>query len=282
MRQDLDGRGCWPAMYHGPLRMTLSSIRYFCPFALLWAAACSRPAAPERITVAAAADLQFALPEIIRQFAAANPRVEVSSVYGSSGNFYSQIRNGAPFDVFLSADAQYPGRLADEGLAVRSSLMPYAVGRIALWAPASSALDLEHLGMRALEADSVKHVAIANPQHAPYGRAAEAALRSQGVYDRIAPKLVLGENIAQTLEFVQSGAAEAGIVALSLAKAPAVRGQGRYWEIPPSAHPPIQQVAAILARARDSKAAARFLDFLGQDAARGILREYGFSVESRR
>jgi len=221
------------------------------------------------------------LPEIIRQFHAANPRTEVSAVYGSSGNFYSQIRNGAPFDVFLSADAQYPDRLADEGLAVRRSPLTYAIGRIATWVPANSPLDLDRLGIHALEADSVKHVAIANPQHAPYGRAAAAALRSLGVYDRIAPKLVLGENIAQTLEFVQSGAAEAGIVALSLDMAPRVRGQGRYWEIPPGASPPIQQEVAILARARDSKAAARFLDFLGQDAARRILIQYGFSVEAR-
>jgi molybdate transport system substrate-binding protein len=261
--------------------MTLSFVRDYCTLAAcLFSAACSRPATPQKITLAAAADLEFALPQIIRQFQSANPRTEVSAVYGSSGNFYAQIRNGAPFDVFLSADAQYPDRLADEGLAVRRSRFTYAVGRIAVWVPAGSPLDLDRLQIHALEADSVKHVAIANPRHAPYGRAAEAALHSLGVYDRVAPRLVLGENIAQTLEFVQSGAAEAGIVALSLAMAPSVRGHGRYWEIPPSAYPPIRQEAAVLARARDSKAAARFLDFLGQDATRRIFMQYGFSVQA--
>lgn len=261
--------------------MTLSSIRDYCTLAVcLLCAACSRPAAPQKITVAAAADLQFALPEIIRQFQAANPRLEVSTVYGSSGNFYSQIRNGAPFDVFLSADSQYPEKLVKEGLAIGNSSVSYATGRIVVWVPSNSPLDLDHLQIRALEADSVKHVAIANPQHAPYGRAAEAALHSLGVYDRIAPKLVVGENIAQTFEFVQSGAAEAGIVALSLATAPSVRGQGRYWEIPSAGYPPIRQAGVVLERARESKAAARFLEFLSQDAARRILVRYGFSVEA--
>jgi molybdate transport system substrate-binding protein len=204
--------------------------------------------------------------------------VEVSAVYGSSGNFYSQIRNGAPFDVFLSADAEYPEGLAREGLAVAGSRLSYAVGRIALWVPANSPLDLDGLQMHALEVESVKHVAIANPQHAPYGRAAEAAMRSLGVYNRIAPKLVMGENIAQTLEFVESGAAEAGIVALSLALAPAVRGRGHYWEIPSSAHPPIRQEAVLLTRARDSSAAARFVHFLRSKPAQRILTTYGFSV----
>ena len=241
-------------------------------------------AAPERgrLTVAAAADLQFALPQVIRQFQAASRGVEVSAVYGSSGNFYSQIENGAPFDVFLSADVQYPRNLAANRAAVPGSLFTYATGRIAVWVPARSALDVERLGMRALEDPAVKHVAIANPRHAPYGRAAEAALRSLGVYDVVAPKLVLGENIAQTLEYAQSGAADAGIVALSLALAPAVRSQGRYWEIPQSAYPPIEQGGAILPRARNSKAAARFRAFMMSSAARRTLAAFGFSVPGDR
>jgi molybdate transport system substrate-binding protein len=243
----------------------------------LLAAACARPAPSGKITVAAAADLEFALPAIIGQFHAAHPRTQVAVIYGSSGNFYSQIRNGAPFDVFLSADVQYPDRLVEEGLAAGGSRFRYAVGRIAIWVPASSPLDLERLGIHALEADSVRHVAIANPRHAPYGRAAAAALRSLGVYDRIAPKLVMGENIAQTLEFVESGAADAGIVALSLAVAPAVRGQGRYWEIPASAYPPIEQEGVVLARGGDSRTAAAFGNFLASDAARRVLLASGFS-----
>lgn len=235
---------------------------------------------PERgkVTVAAAADLQFALPRIIQQFQAANQGLEVSAVYGSSGNFYSQIQNGAPFDLFLSADMTYPRNLAANGTAVQESLFTYATGRIAVWVPAGSSLDVEHRGIRALEDPAVKHVAIANPRHAPYGRAAEAALRSLGVYDATAPKLVMGENIAQTLEYVQSGAADAGIVALSLALAPAVRSQGRYWEIPQNAYPPIEQGGAILSRARASKPAARFRAFLLSNAARRTLTDFGFSV----
>ncbi len=245
-------------------------------------AACSRPAANGKVTVAAAADLQFALPQVAAQFRAANPGIEVSAVYGSSGNFYSQIRNGAPFDLFLSADMDYPRRLAAEGFAVPDSLFAYAVGRIVVWAPAKSGLDIARLGIHALESDAVKHVAIANPQHAPYGRAAEAAMRSLGVYDRVAPKLVLGENIAQTLEFVQSGAAEAGIVALSLALAPAVQDQGSYWEVPLDAYPRIEQGGAILSRARGSAATASLRGFLQSAPARRILREYGFYMPEGR
>jgi molybdate transport system substrate-binding protein len=268
--------------------MTLSSSRDHCIFAVcLLSAACSQapPAGrvpPEKLTVAAAADLEFALPEVLRQFHAVYPGAEVSAVYGSSGNFYSQIPNGAPFDLFLSADIQYPRQLSEQGMALPDSLFTYAVGRIAIWAPASSALDVERLHERALESDSVKHIAIANPQHAPYGRAAEAALRSLGVYDRVGAKLVLGENIAQTLEFVQSGAAQAGIVALSLALAPAVRGQGRYWEIPLDAYPRIEQGGAILTRARGSQAAARLRAFLLDTPGRRILRQYGFYLPESR
>jgi molybdate transport system substrate-binding protein len=251
-----------------------------------WAAAlllvsCSRPAPPsQKLTVAAAADLQFALAEIAHAFHAAHPDVEVSPVYGSSGNFYAQVRGGAPFDLFLSADVDYPRKLAAEGLALPDSLFLYGVGRIALWIPAASPLDLAALGIRALEQPIVHHVAIANPQHAPYGRAAEAALRSLGVYAGVAPKLVLGENIAQTLQFVQSGAAEAGIVALSLALAPSVQGQGRYWEIPLDAYPRIEQGGIILTRA-PGPAASAFRAFLLGAEGRRILKQYGFYLPER-
>jgi molybdate transport system substrate-binding protein len=235
-----------------------------------------------KLTVAAAADLQFALPAMLAQFKAEHPLVDVSAVYGSSGNFYSQIRNGAPFDLFLSADMDYPRRLAAEGLVVPDSLFQYAAGRIVVWVPASSPVDVAALGIHALESDAVKHVAIANPQHAPYGRAAEAAMRSLGVYDRVKPKLVLGENIAQTLEFVESGAADAGIVALSLALAPSVRARGRYSEIPLDAYPRVEQGGAVLSRARGSAAAASLRAFLQEASARRILRDYGFYMPEGR
>jgi molybdate transport system substrate-binding protein len=223
------------------------------------------------VTIAAAADLHFALDEISLKFRAEHPDVIIQTAYGSSGIFYAQIRNQAPFDVFLSADVEYPRKLVAEGIGVRDSLFVYAAGRIVVWVPASSSLD----PATALRAASVRHVAIANPQHAPYGRAAEAALRSLGIYDGIAGKLVLGENVAQTLEFVQSGAADVGIVALSLALAPPVRGQGRYWEVPATAYPRIEQGGVIL---RDSKDAREFRSFLLDEGGRRILKKYGFSL----
>jgi molybdate transport system substrate-binding protein len=246
-------------------------MRYGCLLFCLLSAACARRPAPHKLAIAAAADLNFALSDISREFRAAHPAVDLAIAYGSSGNFYAQIRNQAPFDVFLSADVEYPRRLVQEGIGARDSLFVYAVGRIVVWVPASSPLD----PATALRAASVRHVAIANPQHAPYGRAAEAALRSLGLYDGVAGKLVLGENVAQTLEFVQSGAADVAVVALSLALAPPVRGQGRYWNIPVGAYPNIEQGGVIL---RDSTAAREFRSFLLAASARRILKQYGFSL----
>jgi len=246
-------------------------MRYGCLLLCLLSAACARRAEPHKLTLAAAADLDFALEEISREFRAAHPDVDLAIAYGSSGNFYAQIRNQAPFDVFLSADVEYPRKLVEDGIGARDSLFVYAVGRIVVWVPASSPLNPS----TALRAASVRHVAIANPQHAPYGRAAVAALRSLGVYDGVERKLVLGENVAQTLQFVQSGAADVGIVALSLALAPPVRGQGRYWEVPGPAYPKIEQGGLIL---KDSKAAREFRSFLLGAVARRILKEYGFSL----
>ena len=237
-------------------------------------AGCGRRAEPHKVSIAAAADLHFALEEVSREFRAAHPDVDLAIAYGSSGNFYAQIRNQAPFDILLSADVEYPRKLVQDGIGARDSLFVYAVGRIVVWVPAASPLD----PATALRAASVRHVAIANPQHAPYGRAAEAALHSLGVYDSVAGKLVLGENVAQTLEFVQSGAADVGIVALSLALAPPVRGQGRYWEVPVGAYPKIEQGGLIL---KDSKAAREFRSFLLAADGRRILKEYGFSVPEK-
>jgi len=198
--------------------------------------------------------------------------VDLQIAYGSSGNFYAQIRNQAPFDIFLSADVEYPRKLVEEGIGARDSLFVYAMGRIVVWVPAASPLD----PATALRAASVRHVAIANPEHAPYGRAAAAAMKSMGVYDGVAGKLVLGENVAQALEFVQSGAAEVGIVPLSLAVAPPVRSQGRYWEVPLDAYPAIEQGGAILTRARHSRLALDLRNYIAGPAARDRLKQYGF------
>ena len=258
------------------LRWELRALASGIALAALLLACAPRPEAPRQVTVAAAADLQFALEDILGGFRRAHPTADIRVVYGSSGNFYTQIRGGAPFDLYLSADIEYPRRLAREGLAVPESLFTYAVGRIVVWAPAGSPLDVARLGMGALEAPAVRHVAIANPEHAPYGRAAVAAMKSMGVYDRVSSKLVLGENVAQTLQFVQSGAADVGIVALSLALAPPVRGRGQYWEVPLDAYPAIEQGGAILARARRSRLALDLRAYLASPAARDRLKQYGF------
>jgi molybdate transport system substrate-binding protein len=236
----------------------------------LFTAACARHREAGELSIAAAADLQFAMEEIAHDFRGARLAV----AYGSSGNFFSQIQNHAPFDVFLSADSAYPRRLAEKGIGVRQSVFVYAIGRLAVWVPAASALDPAH----ALDSDAVQHIAIANPDHAPYGRAAEAALRSLGLFDRVQKKLVRGESVSQAFEFVESGAAEAGIVALSLAVAPPVRGKGKYWEIPADHYPTMEQGGIIV---KDSAAARAFRDWMLSPAAAAVLRSYGFAVPER-
>jgi molybdate transport system substrate-binding protein len=235
----------------------------------LAAPACAPRPASRTLTVAAAADLNFALEQASREFRSAHPEVALQIDYGSSGAFYTQLRNRAPFDMFLSADVEYPRKLAGEGIGAADSVFIYAIGRIVVWVPAGSRLD----PATALRDPSVRHVAIANPRHAPYGRAAEAALRSLGLYDTVEKKLVLGENIAQTLQFVESGAAEVGIVAFSLAQAPSVRAAGRYWEIPATAYPKLEQGGIIL---KPSPAASEFRAFLLDATGRRVLKQFGF------
>jgi molybdate transport system substrate-binding protein len=260
--------------------MTPSSLRdraFVCAMLLLCVACVRRPAS-RTLSIAAAADLQFALEEVSHEFQTAHPGLVPQIVYGSSGNFYAQIQNHAPFDIFLSADLEYPRHLADEGLALPDSIFTYAIGRLAVWVRADSPLDLDRLQMQVFDDPSVKHIAIANALHAPYGRAAEAVLRQAGTYDRIVGKLVTAENIAQTLQFVQSGSADVGLVALSLAVAPSVRGQGRYWEVPLHSYPRLWQGGIILNRAAESESAAEFREFLTGEQGRRILSQYGFSL----
>lgn len=243
---------------------------------MLAAVAAALPATAERrLEVAAASDLKFAMDELVGEFGKAQPDVVVSVSYGSSGNFLSQITNGAPFDLFFSADIEYPRRLAEAGLAPKGSEFLYAVGRIVLWVPTASKVPVER-GLSALTAPEVKRIAIANPRHAPYGRAAEAALRSAGLFEAVKDKLVFGENIAQTAQFVQSGAADAGFIALSLAIAPALAKEGRYFEVPPGSYPRMEQGGIVLDRARDPGAARLFRDFVLGAQGRATLKRYGF------
>lgn len=244
--------------------------------ALLALFAGAAPAAERELRVAAAADLKFALDELAVAFRVARPDVALKVTHGSSGNFFAQLDNQAPFDVFLSADADYPRRLDAAGRGLPDSFFVYGIGRIVLWVPQGSALDLDGLGLRALLDPRVRRVAIANPRHAPYGRAAEAALRHYRLYDAVKPKLVLGENVAQAAQFAWSGAADAGIVALSLAAAPAMGAAGRFVEVPLEAYPRLEQGGLILRWAKDADAARAFRLFLLAEQGRAVLGRYGF------
>jgi molybdate transport system substrate-binding protein len=249
------------------------------PILLLLASLLPSTAAAQRIAVAAASDLQFVLPEITARFQKATGYT-VGLTFGSSGNFFSQIQNGAPFDLFFSADLAYPKKLEAAGLAEPGTLYRYAAGRIVLWVPKESPIDINR-GLIALTDPGIHRIAIANPRHAPYGRAAAAALRHEGIYERVGGKLVLGENISQTAQFVESANADIGILALSLAQAPALKTRGRYFEIPASFYPPIEQGVILLKSSHEKKAARQFLDFLRKPEIVKLMRGYGFSVADR-
>jgi molybdate transport system substrate-binding protein len=228
----------------------------------------------QEVRIAAAADLKFAMGDLSEKFEK-QTGTKVNVTYGSSGNFYSQIQNGAPFDLFFSADIEYPRQLEAAGLAEPGTLYKYAVGRIVIWTPADSKVDIAKQGWPALLDARVEKIAIANPEHAPYGRAAVAALQKAGIYESVKAKLVYGENISQAAQFVQSGNAQAGIVAMSLAISPAMRG-GKQWAIPADMHPPIEQGAIILKNAKNKDAARSFLEFVKSSAGRSVLAKNGF------
>lgn len=231
------------------------------------------------VTIAAAADLMYAMNEIVANFEKATGCILRVST-GSSGNFLSQIENGAPFDVFFSADIEYPRKLETEGLAVTGSTYLYAVGKIVLWVRNDSRLDIGR-GVAVLRDSSVHKVAIANPQHAPYGRAAEQALQKAGVYDAIKARLVLGENISQAAEFVESGNADAGILALSLALSPELKEKGRFWRIPEDLYTPIQQGVVLIRASQNPQGARAFLEYVKTPAMAALLERYGFVLPGK-
>lgn len=249
--------------------------------ALAAAPGCAGPSggAGERVVrVAAAADLKYALEEVVAEFRRGHPGIRVEVTPGSSGHLFAQLSNQAPFDLFLSADVEYPRRLIEAGLALKESEFVFAVGHLVVWVPRASPLDVQKLGVKALLDPAVSKVAIANPRHAPYGRAAEAALNSLGVYERVRDRLVLGENVQQAAQFVHTGAADAGLLALSLAVAPPLRDEGRYTEVPAEAYPRIEQGGVILSWAQDREAAEALRAFLVGPEGKAVLRRYGFFV----
>lgn len=231
-------------------------------------------ATAQEITVAAAADLNYALAELAHRFESST-RSKVTLSFGASGNLYSQILNGAPFDLFFSADEDYPKKLIDAGVGQRSSLRTYAVGHLVLWVPKSSSLDPGKLQIGVLTQPSVARIAIANPQHAPYGRAAMAALEHYGLKEKVAGKLVFGESVSQAAQFVQSGNAQAGLIALSLAKSPSMQTAGKYWELPNEAYPELRQAVVVVSASKQKEAATAFLDFVLSPEGEAVFKQYG-------
>jgi molybdate transport system substrate-binding protein len=230
----------------------------------------------QEITVAAAADLQFAMQDVAARFQKEAGKT-VKAIYGSSGNFFQQIQNGAPFDIFFSANLDFPKKLEAAGLIEPGTYYQYARGKIVIWVPNESKIDLTS-GMKALLDPSIKKIAIANPQHAPYGQAAVAAMQKEGIYEKVKDKFVLGENISQTASFVVSGAADVGIVALSLTLAPNMKDKGRYANVPAGDYPPIEQACVILGSSRNKETARQFLSFMKTAAIGDVLKSYGFDV----
>ncbi|MGA8892710.1 MAG: molybdate ABC transporter substrate-binding protein [Anaeromyxobacteraceae bacterium] len=236
--------------------------------------------APRVLTVAVAANLKPAFEEVAARFQALHPGVEVRPTYGASGTFFAQLANGAPFDLFLSADAGYPGRVVEKGLA-DGKAFTYALGRLVVWIPAGSPVDLRARGLAALLDPAVKKVALANPEVAPYGRAAREALERAGLLAALQPRLVTGQSVAQAAQFVESGSAQAGFLPLSLAREPPLAEKGSAWEVPPNAHAPIEQAGVIPRAARQPALARELVAFLTGDAGREILARGGYGLPAR-
>jgi molybdate transport system substrate-binding protein len=246
-------------------------------------AACAAPVARAqgaqgpagRLTVAAASDLRFALDEVLRPFRSARPELQLEVIYGSSGKIATQIRNGAPFDVFLSADLAFAKDLFNDGFAAGPPRL-YAIGRLASWS-ADAALGRLPLA-EVVRAPQLRRFAIANPEHAPYGQRAVEALRSQGLYEAVAGKLVLGDNVSQAAQFIETGAAQAGLVAHSLVLAPQLAGRGAFTLVPEAWHRPLEQALVITRRAARLEAAAAVVAHLQTPDSRALLRRYGFAL----
>jgi molybdate transport system substrate-binding protein len=255
---------CWPLL------------AAFLAFVLAVLGCCSMTDAADELKIAAASDLTFAFKDVVARFETQTGD-SVQLTYGSSGNFFAQIQNGAPFDMFFSADVGYPQKLEAAGLTVPGTIYEYASGKLVMWVPNKSKLDLNR-GLAVSLDPEINKIAIANPQHAPYGAAAVAAMRHEGIYDKVKGKLVLGENISQTAQFVQSGNADVGLLALSLAVAPAMKEKGRYVEIPAGDYPSIIQAGVIIRSSRNKDVANQFLKFLKEPGTIALMEQYGFSV----
>jgi molybdate transport system substrate-binding protein len=246
---------------------------------LTMAAVWMKPVLGATVAVAAAADLTYCVEELNQGYRRNHPDTELKVSTRSSGNFYTQIEHGAPYDVFLSADISFPRKLVEEGFADGSTLSVYSVGRLALWTTKPGTVSLDK-GIEILRDPAVKRIAIANPEFAPYGRPAKAALETAGLWNEIQSRLVTGENIAQTAQFVQSGNVDVGFVALSLLYTPTLRNVGRYIQVDPKLYPPLQQALVLTNAGTENSAARDYLQFLGSQEARTIFDRYGFEAPS--
>lgn len=230
----------------------------------------------DTLLVAAASDLTYCIDELGAAFGKQVPGAQLKVSLGSSGNFFAQIKHGAPYDVFMSADMSYPARLAQEGVADGATLAPYALGRIALWS-LDARFNLAQ-GMQVLKDPRITRIAIANPEFAPYGRAARAALQHNGLWDTLKDKLVFGENISQTAQFVQTGNAQVGIVSGATLSSPRIKGMGSRYMIAETDTPPIEQGAIVTQHGKTNALAPLFMRFLRSQAARDIFARSGFAL----
>lgn len=246
-----------------------------------WAMGCLCAAEPSPslsrpLRVAAASDLTFVMPELNRLFATVHPGQTAETILGASGTLVAQIRKGAPFDVFLSADRRYPEALVADGLAVSNSFTHYANGRVVLWSTRAG-LD-PRVGLSILRDSAVRRLAIANPLHAPYGRAAQEILSRADLWGGWSNRVVLGETVAQTAQWVESGTVDLGLVSRSWVMAPQTGQLGRWWEVPTRLHEPLEQVAVVTRRGESHPGAELYRNFLRSQAAIGLLERFGFDL----
>jgi molybdate transport system substrate-binding protein len=244
--------------------------------ALLALPAAAEEARPQ-LAVAAAANLRSAAEELRRGFEADRPGVAVALTFGASGTFFAQLQNGAPFDVFLSADRDYPAKVIAAGLGAAADERVYAIGKLVVWLPPGSTVDVQGLGLAALARPEVKRIALANPAVAPFGRAAEAALRKAGVWEAVKDRLVLGTSVAQAAQFATTGAADAAFLPLSLTFEEALSG-GMVVPVPEGLYPALEQSGIVLASARDPALARAFLAYVTGEKGRAILAKYGYGL----
>lgn len=251
-------------------------MRMLCCLAVVLFLGAHLGAATTQVAVAAAADLRGTLEEVAEAFQKANPTIAIQVSYGASGSLTAQIKQGAPFDVFLSADTTYPELLVQAGLATKEGVTHYATGKLVLWVRKALAPDPGKEGLKVLLNPALKRIAMANPKLAPYGRVGEEALKTSGLYEAVAVRLVFAENIAQAAQYLQTGAADAGLISISQARQPALREAGWSWEVPQERYSQLKQGAVVLVRTGVPNEALAFLAFLLGPDGQDILARKGF------